>query len=263
MDSFFSRKILWSALLASIFCAFDRQAAAQTQDETLHPQHLIDLPTAHVLPKGSGSMEMRISANGGLLGGIYAGIAERLILGISFGGTNLIGTGKTTWNPRPEVAIKYLMVRENDRAPNVAIGFESQGYGPYDDNLNRYQVKSRGFYAAVSRKLNIAGTLEILGGMNYSVENKDKDSRLSAFLGAQKSINDHLSILAEYDFARNDNLGLLGYGADKGYMNVGVRVVLGGNVGLAFDLRNILDNRIGSAAPTRELKIMYAERLDF
>jgi hypothetical protein len=263
------RPIGFAGLLAGLWVASGLSGAVRAQEMGLFEeagpsaQHLIDLPTANVLPKGTGSMALRISSGGGLLGGIYAGLANRLVIGLSFGGTNLIGAGKVAWNPRPEVAIKYLLIEESDRMPAIATGFESQGYGPYDDTLNRYQIKSRGLYAVFSRRFILAGTFTMMGGINYSVEHKDGDSRLSAFLGAEKSINDHLSILAEYDFARNDNLGLPGYGRERGYLNLGARVTLGGQVGLEFDLRNLLNNRVGSVSPSRELKIMYTENLSF
>lgn len=255
-------------LVAALIFSCARFATAQDvglfeEVSELPAQHLIDLPTASALPKGVTSLELRISSVGGLLGGLQVGLGGRLALGISYGGNNIVGSGKITWNPRPEVTFRYLVIPESDRAPNVAVGFESQGYGPYDDTLNRYQLKSRGFYSVVSRDLHLAGKFVVLGGLNYSVENKDTDSRLSVFLGTEKSINEHLSIIAEYDFARNDNLGLPGYGRDKGYLNVGVRAMLGGGVGLAFELKNLTDNRVGGASPSRELKIMYASKLAF
>lgn len=249
--------------LGSVPYATAQDATLLDEDAALPPQHLIDLPTASALPKGATSLELRISSGGGLLGGLYVGLGGRVALGISYGGNNLVGSGKITWNPRPEVTFRYLVVPEGDHTPNIAVGFESQGYGPYDDTLNRYQLKSRGFYAVASRDLHLAGRFVVLGGLNYSVENKDTDSRMSVFVGAEKSINEHLSLLVEYDFARNDNLGLPGYGRDKGYLNFGAHATLGGNVGLAFELKNILDNRVGGASPSRELKILYASKLSF
>lgn len=227
------------------------------------PLRLIDLPTAGVLSKGTASMELRVFSGGGLLGGVYAGVSDRFMFGISFGGTNLIGTGDINWNPRPEVALKYLLIGENESRPGLAIGFESQGFGPYDDALERYEIKARGFYGVLSRNFFLAGTLGLHGGVNYSVENDDNDDNLNVFFGAEKSINPQFMVLAEYDLARNDNQNLPGFGGDRGYFNIGARVTLGSSVGIEFDLRNVFDNRVGAKAPSRELKIIYRETFSF
>ena len=192
-------------------------------------QRLIDLPTAGTLPKGTAAVSLRVYTAGGLLGGLYGGISDRLMMGISFGGSNILGTGRINWNPRPEVLCKFLLLSESIILPAVSFGFESQGYGPYDDDLDRYQVKSRGFYGV---------------------------------LGADKSINEYLMVMFEYDFADNDDLSLPGRGRDRGYLNLGARVTFGG-FGIEFDLRNLLDNRTGSVSPSRELKILYTEGFYF
>lgn len=239
-------------------------AQAQTpllsQQEEVPPQQLIDIPTAGVLPKGTTSVVLRVYAGGGLLGGLSVGVWERLSLGLSFGGGNIIGTGNVTWNPRPEVAVKYQMVDESSAFPGLAIGFDSQGYGQYDDTLNRYQLKSRGFYGVASRNVALFGTLGLHAGANYTLENKDGNGRVNLFIGADKSINPNLAVLGEYDFAMNDNGDAIkGYGRKRGYLNVGARLMVGGRLGIEFDLRNLLDNRVGTGAPLRELKIIYIE----
>lgn len=239
------------------------QVQVPLQHEESPPQQLIDLPTAGVLPKGNAGITLRIFSGGGLLSGISAGVWEHLSFGLSFGGKNIIGSGKVTWNPRPEVAIKYQIVEEDELFPAIAIGFDSQGYGPYDDTLNRYQTKSRGFYGVVSRNLALLGTFGLHGGANYSLENKDANGRFDLFIGADKSINPQLVVLGEYDFAMNDNGNTNGYGRKRGYLNLGARLTIGGRLGIEFDLRNVLDNRIGSTAPSRELKILYTEPLKF
>jgi len=225
-------------------------------------QRLIDLPTAGTLPKGTAAMSLRVYTAGGLLGGLYGGISDRLMVGISFGGSNILGTGRINWNPRPEVLCKFLLLSESIILPAVSFGFESQGYGPYDDDLDRYQVKSRGFYGVLSRSLALAGTLGLHAGVSYGIENKDNNGKFNVFLGADKSINEYLMVMFEYDFADNDDLSLPGLGRDRGYLNLGARVTFGG-FGIEFDLRNLLDNRTGSVSPSRELKILYTEGFYF
>lgn len=263
------RLLCYMTFLASVLSSvIPAVTHAQDFDEfSTEPQftslHLLDIPTAAVVSRGTANMTLRVFSRGGLLGGVYAGVSDRILLGISFGGSNILGTGDINWYPRPEVAIKYLLIGETTTLPALALGFESQGYGAYDDTLNRYQIKARGFYGVLSRNFSLAGTFGMHAGVNYSIENKDKDERLNMFVGADKSINPHLTILIEYDFARNDNQSLPGFGRDKGYLNIGARVTLGGRIGLELDLRNLLDNRVGSISPSRELRILYTEPFDF
>lgn len=229
---------------------------------TPSPQRLIDLPTAGTLAKGTAAMSLRVYSGGGLLGSITAGVSDRLMMGVSYGGDNLLGTGKINWNARPEVAIKYLILTETRILPALALGFESQGFGPYDDNLNRYQVKARGFYGVFTRNLPVMGNLGLHAGVNYGIENKDKDGKLNLFLGVDKTVNDYISLMAEYDLAQNDDQSLPGLGRNKGYLNIGARLTLGGRFGIEFDLRNMLDNRKGSVSPSRELKVLYSDGFD-
>ncbi|MBI4552706.1 MAG: hypothetical protein HY710_10625 [Candidatus Latescibacteria bacterium] len=257
-SAFLSLFILHSSLFA--LSTASAQTPAVPQHEEPPPQQLIDLPTAGVLPKGHTSLTLRVFSNGGLLGELSAGVLEHLALGLSFGGENIIGTGKVTWNPRPEVAIKYQLIEEDEHFPAIAIGFDSQGLGRYDDVLDRYQIKSRGFYGVASRNFAFLGTLGLHAGANYSLENTDASGRFDLFVGADKSINPNLTVLGEYDFAMNDNRArAAGYGRKRGYFNAGVRLMVGGRLGIEFDLRNLFDNRVGTSAPSRELKILYVE----
>ena len=229
---------------------------------TPSPQRLIDLPTAGTLLKGTAAMSLRVYTGGGLLASVNAGVSDRLMMGVSYGGDNLLGTGHINWNTRPEVAIKYLILTETRLLPALALGFESQGFGPYNDTLNRYQVKARGFYGVFTRNVALMGTLGLHAGMNYSIENKDKDGKVNLFFGVDKTVNQYLILMAEYDLAQNDDQSLPGLGRNKGYLNIGARMTLGGRFAIEFDIRNILNNRKNSVSPSRELKVLYTEGFD-
>ena len=93
-------------------------------EERFTSLHILDIPTAAVVSRGTAIMTLRILSRGGLMSSIYAGVSDRFLLGISFGGSNVIGTGDINWNPRPEVAIKYLMLGETETLPALAVGAE-------------------------------------------------------------------------------------------------------------------------------------------
>ena len=96
------------------------------------------------------------------------------MMGISFNGSNILGTGKITWNPRPEVSFKYLILSESSILPAVSLGFESQGYGLYDDDLNLlWRIEPQhgpGRHAGVS----------------YGIENKDNAGQGLPVMGRDK-----------------------------------------------------------------------------
>ncbi|MCH8272081.1 MAG: hypothetical protein IIB41_02390, partial [Candidatus Marinimicrobia bacterium] len=127
-------------------------AALYAQDIAISEQRtLINRPTAGSLERGSYDIALRMYSGGGLLGTISVGLTERITFGTSFGGLNIIGEGDVIWNPRPEANIKYRLMEETYSAPALSIGFNGQGFGKWDEDLKRYQVKSPGLYAAVSK----------------------------------------------------------------------------------------------------------------
>jgi hypothetical protein len=102
------------------------------------PTSLVTIPTAGTLVRGSFAMDMRIQKNGGISSGLKVGITDRFQFGMSFGASNLIGDDSLKWYPHPEVNLKYQLIDETMTMPGIAIGLNSQGFGSYDDILERY-----------------------------------------------------------------------------------------------------------------------------
>ncbi len=233
--------------------------AVHGQDLSLvEPISLIDTPTAGTLLRSSFKAEIRAYANGGLLGGIDAGITDRLMFGISYGGTNLIGEGKIDWNPQPGVNIRYRLFEEDLTIPALVLGYDSQGYGAFVDSTKRYSEKSRGVFVSASKNFAFLGTFGVHGGVNYSFENNDGDKDLNLFLGFDKSINPELLIVGEYDFALNDNDGQA-LGAGNGYLNLGIKWIFAGKMNIDFFLKNLLENKNNHPHMSREIRISYVE----
>jgi hypothetical protein len=229
------------------------------QDLSLvEPTSLIDTPTAGTLMRGSFQTEIRAYSNGGLLGSIDVGITDRLMLGLSYGATNLIGTGDVDGNPQPGVHLRYRMFEENLMMPALSIGYDSQGYGTYIDSTERYSEKSPGIFVSASKNFIFLGTFGLHGGVNYSLENKDGDKDLNLFCGFDKSINPELLLIAEYDFAMNDN-NSKSLGAGNGYLNVGLKWIFAGKMNIDFLLKNLLKNKNNHPHMSREIRISYVE----
>jgi hypothetical protein len=208
---------------------------------TLEPTMLIDKPTAGLLKRGNYSVFANFYRQGGVLMGISAGVFEPFSFGISYGGEHIIGSDQIVMYPLPGVNVKLRILRESQVMPAIAVGFDSQGRDSYieNDSLSRFTIKSPGFYAALSKNFSFLGNLSFHGGVTYATEKNDPDKGVDLYLGLEKSIGPDISVLAEYDFAFNDNYLV----RERGYLNIGVKAGIGGGFHLGFELKDILQNQ--------------------
>ncbi len=228
--------------------------------ETPEPMRLIDSPTAGLIDKGKFGVDLRLFSNGGVLGGLNAGVLKRLGIGVSFGGEQIIGDRNIEWYPRLEVALRYRLIEENKDLPAFVLGYETQGYGSHRNQ--RYRIKSKGPFLVLSKNyLSDLGQFGLHGGVNLSREDADGDGDLSGWVGVDKGIkgiNEDLSLIAEYDLGLNDD-GDTSLGLGKGYLNLGVRGALAPQLVIGFYLKNALGNGDGAPGPSRELAVLYTE----
>ncbi|MCF7804148.1 MAG: TonB-dependent receptor [Candidatus Marinimicrobia bacterium] len=229
------------------------------------PPFLINIPTAGSLDRGSYATELRMMPEGGVLAGVDIGLTSQFMLGVSYGGSHIIGEDSVGWNPQPGVQVKYRLFDESMKFPAVAVGFNSQGYHEYIRSLDRYTLKSSGFYVALSKNYQFLGNLGLHAGANYSLENGDGDSDPNLFFGIDKDINREISLMVEYNAALNDNesgSGIQELGRGYGYLNAAVRWTFAQKFHIEFDVNNLLQNRQygdSTPLPSRELKIVYIE----
>ncbi len=219
---------------------------------------IIDCPTAASLERGSFLGSLYMYNDGGLLGYLQVGLTNRLMFGISYGGANIIGSGQIDWNPQVAVNIRYRVIDESLGFPAIAVGYDGQGFGAYLKELNRFQEKSKGLYVAASKSFNFLGSLALHGGVNYSFERDDNDKDLNGYVGIEKSLNEELSIFAEYDLAMNDNTGK-SIGQGKGYLNAALKWTFQKKLQIDFLWKNILSNNKFVDGSSREIRISYIE----
>ena len=222
---------------------------------------LVDMPTAGILARGAYDINLRMQPEGNLLLGVSIALLDRLNFGFSYGGNNIIGYGNAQWNPQPGFQIKYRIFEESYWAPGVALGFDSQGFGRYFEEANRYATKSRGFYAAASKNYKFLGRLAFHGGANYSIEQRrGPDNPVDVFVGLEKSLNPELTLIGEYDFGFNDDIRDQAFGEGRGYLNAGVKWLFNQKMLMEFDLKNLTRNGYGdqpTAKISRTVKIAY------
>jgi len=225
---------------------------------SVEPTMIIDKPTAGMLHRGTYALNGNFFEHGGILFGISVGLLDRFNFGISYGGTNILGTDKPTMNPYPGVNVRLRILEESSIAPALAIGFDWQGRGAYVEDLKRYTIKSPGFYLVFSQNFALAGNFSLHGGLNVSTEREDGDKDLNAFVGAEKSVGRDISILAEYDAGLNDNsANALGSSRGRGYFNLGLRWNWGRGLVLGLDLKDIFKNQQDISVGNRTIQIEY------
>lgn len=225
-------------------------------------RRLIDMPTAGILDKGTVALSSDLLPNGTLIAKIEAGIFKNFNIGISYGGSNIIGSGSPNWYPFPPgVNLRVRLMDETILVPAVSIGFDTQGKGDYFKDLKRFSVKAPGLFAAASKNFSLLGYMSLHGVVSYSpLEDKDGDNFVNLMVGAEKTLGSTFSFLLEYNFALNDNS--VNFGAGKGYMNLGVRWSIGEGVTVGFDLRDLLQNKEWSPnAADRALMIEFIQKI--
>ena len=217
---------------------------------------LIDKPTAGMLKRSQYRIGTNFYEHGGVLADIEVGLLVRFSFGIAYGGSGVIGSDKVTMNEWPGVKAKLRLIEEGTVPPAIAIGFDSQGKGPWVDSTSRYTFKSPGFYAVASKNYQLLGNFSIHGGINYSLERDDGDKDINFYVGAEKSLGEMFSFLFEYDFAINDS-DSRALGLGRGYMNLGLRLSAGEGFVLGFDYKDVLSNQKSQPNGVRTLQIDF------
>ncbi|MBN2354898.1 hypothetical protein JXO59_02235 [candidate division KSB1 bacterium] len=235
------------------------------------PVQLIDVPTAGLLRGGDLKASLRLYEDGGMLMRLSVAISRKMMFGISYGGDHIIGGRKVSWNEMPGVHFSYRVVEENLVMPAIVLGLDTQGYGrywrrsDYADTvsvdparrlLDRYTIKSRGFFAVVSKGYESLWKVGLHGGVNYSLEQSDKDKDINIFAGLDIQLSRDIAVVFEYDFAMNDS-HLKNTGNERGYLNGGFRWAFQHDMFLEFDLKNLLADREGNHDFVRILRIVY------
>ncbi|MDA0334791.1 MAG: hypothetical protein O2782_06485 [bacterium] len=251
------------ARVLAALCVLPMMASAQTDATSDELVRLVDSPTAGLVDKGRFAVDMRLFPQGGLSGQLQAGIMRRLTIGLSFGGEGIIGNDPIDWYPRVEAAARYRILEESEALPALAVGYETQGFGPRVGE--RYQVKSKGFFLAASKNyVSGLGQFGVHAGINWSNETTDDDGP-NGWVGIDKTINEELSVVTEYDFGLNDNADD-SLGSGRGFLNAGAYWSPAKGLSLGILLKNVLKNGDESGASggpdpdmSRELAVRYTE----
>lgn len=219
------------------------------------PRFLVDAPTAGMLSGGTLAMDLDFFQDGGILAGVSYGFLNRLSIGISYGGSGLIGNETAMFNPAPGFNVRVRPFEEGLSMPALVVGFDSQGKESYLEEVDEYTVLSKGFFLVASKNFGFAGFLSAHGGVNYSLDQPDDDRMVEYFLGAEKTIGPVLSALVEYTSGGGPT------SRSRGYLNLGLRWAVGGGFTLGFDLKDLTRNGGEVSIGNRSVKIEFQSPL--
>ncbi len=252
-------------ILCIILCI---SAPLGAQDFSERPlQKLIDCPSAGGPEKGSYDFELRTYPGGGVLAGFTVGLFNRFVVGISYGGAEIIGFDQPDWNPQPCVAASYRLIDETMALPALSVGFNDQGYGAWLDEEERYQFKAKGFYGVVGKNFSInpLGEFGAHFGVNTNPMVEDDEGIIDLFTAVDYRMTQQISLIAEYSPGFNDQKGD-STGIGRGYLNFGIRWTFAERLAIDLHLRDILINQETSTIRPgknfgREIRISYVEQL--
>lgn len=236
------KKLLLSFSLLLIITGFCYSQGSGGTNAKFEYRQLIDLPTAGILEKGFTGVSFEIMPMGVLITKIDVGVFSGFNIGVSYGGSNIIGTGNIVWYKLPGVSVRGRIFDETIAVPAITIGFDSQGKGLYNSDVNRYDIKSPGFFAAASKNFEFLGYLSVHGIINYTLERDDDNKSMNIGCGVEKTIGGKVSVVAEYNFAINDK-GEKSFGKGNGYLNFGARWSVADGFTLGINFRDLLENK--------------------
>lgn len=195
--------------------------------------YLVDQPDLYVPSHAVYGIQLRFGPTGEILAYGNIGLFNRLCLGLSYGASNLIGAGDPEFYSQPGIQARVLAFEQSEFIPAIIIGFDNQGYGPYDDN--RYLIMSKGLYFQAGKVFEYPGfSVTPSLSLNYCFEN---NGRLDLFSGLKCQFGASTQILVEYSPNFNDNLD-----QNKGYFNIALNYIFYQDVFFQFALRDLLDN---------------------
>jgi len=242
-------------ILAALACG---AAAGVCEAQILEDIRLVDSPTAGVLPHGGYLIYGSIGPESSILAGMGVGFFDRVMLGASFGIQNFIGDGDVVVNDRPGFELRIRLIEESEARPAFALGIDTQGEDAYLEDEERYERKSKGFYAVVSRNYRLIEDFSIHGGVNYSLESRDEEG-VNVFGGFALEIFKGFSILLDYNAALDDNDADVATHRTRGrgYLDSGLRFDYRDSLRFKVFFKDLLDNYIPESGVERSIEVFY------
>jgi hypothetical protein len=205
---------------------------------------LINTPTASLPGHGEYRVSGRMMGGDSWVARTEIGIKDRFSVGVAWGMLGLLGSGDVDIYEKTGLSLR-LRLAEEGALPALLIGFDNQGYGPWDDELKRYARKSKGFYLSMTRSWYGAfgSDLATSLGVNYSLEREDEASA-DAFFGLEQHFDESFSLLADYELGLDDRKQDDSYGEGNGWLDLALNWKINDSLSFKFILADLLKNGV-------------------
>jgi len=241
-----------------LVCATLLTAAGATRAGLDEPIYVIDAPTGGVLGHGEYHIQGRIGQASSVFLDFRVGIKQVVHLGVSYGMQSVFERSDIEFNDRVGLQFRVRLLQEGE-GPALALGFNNQGVGRWDEALERYERKSLGFYGVLSKNWRIIGTqFSLHGGGNWSTETTDEES-VNFFAAADWEPIHRFSLLLDWDAGLNDKEVNGIYGGGRTYLDAAVRLTYGENLSMMLIFRDLTGNYEPNPHVWREFEIAYVD----
>jgi len=209
---------------------------------------LVTAPTAGILGHRQVLYRVDFSPYGGITGYLNIGLLDKMNLGISYGGDNIISYNEPDFLPHLNFNFRARFLEETVTLPAIAVGFDNQGYLPYYDG--RFFYKSPGFYAVASKNYGfLYGDLSFHLGGNYTLETTDKEG--PDFFAGFIYIYEFFKLTLDYRAGLDDNLDT----EKRGYLNGSVGFLLEDGVEFSLLFVDMMENKGKEISMGRMLRL--------
>lgn len=247
-----------SIISVTIFCMsiqlFSTESSIPLLSTGYEPRYIIDMPNAGMLGNLNYAIGMQMISNGGFVFEFTAAPFHFLNIGISYGGSGIVGSGDIEMQYIPGVHLKGRIINETKEIPAFVIGFNSQGKGQYFRTSKRFEEYSPGFYVAASKcYLWNLGEISLHAGLNYSVDNHSDG--INAYCGIEQIILKFFSLNFELNSNLNESNNEIW--SEKMLLNASLRFKLTKNIMFEFQFRDLLKNSKYSNGINRFIGLEY------
>ncbi|MGB9561432.1 MAG: hypothetical protein ACPL6C_01320 [bacterium] len=223
------------------------------------PTEIVSMPTAGLIQKNNASFKFTFFEDGGINFALEFAPFNFLNLGLGYGGNNLIGEKKPSWNKKVDILCRLRLINESFNFPALLVGFNSQGQAYYDGH--RYMLKSPGIFLVGSKNYYaLGGDLSFHIGSNYSILEKYGGNSPDIFAGIIKELGP-ISLSSEYRTGFDES-ECEGCKKEIGYLNLSLAFSFVGNNGRAeIIFLDILNKNQYHKNLYRELRVSFTSRI--
>jgi hypothetical protein len=225
-------------------------------------ERMIVIPSADRLVSGKTLFDLDYLPAGSILISAKTALSPKFTVGISYGASHLIDNTKAVLNKTPGAYCKYALCEDDYSSLQMFLGIDTQGWGEQSKNpatgKKRYFIKAPGIFFVVGKQFNLKciKDIGICGGLNYNFFENEDDGDLNFYAGAEKKLLEYITLVAEYDFAWNDN-HFKAYGENKGYLNGSLRIQIRQEFFLEIILLDAFSNNKNTTIQTKAIRITF------